>query len=71
LRRLVIVRRGLTDLDEATVACHPVEAQPVSQPLKVAQLSRTGDYTNDPLEAVELSILREDLVHLLPDLLTA
>ena len=31
--RLVIVGRGLTDLDEATVAARPVEAQPVSQPL--------------------------------------
>jgi hypothetical protein len=31
--RLVIVGRGLTDLDEATVAGHRVEAQPASQPL--------------------------------------
>jgi len=31
--RLVIVGRGVTDLDEATVAAHAVKAQPVSQPL--------------------------------------
>jgi hypothetical protein len=31
--RLVIVGRGLTDLDEATVAAHLVKAQPASQPL--------------------------------------
>jgi hypothetical protein len=31
--RLVIVGRGLTDLDEATMAGHPVEARPASQPL--------------------------------------
>jgi hypothetical protein len=33
VHRLVIVGRGLTDLDEATVAAHAVKAQPVSQPL--------------------------------------
>jgi hypothetical protein len=31
--RRVIVGRGLTDLDEATVAAHAVEPQPASQPL--------------------------------------
>jgi hypothetical protein len=31
--RPVIVGRGLTDLDEATVAVHSIEAQPASQPL--------------------------------------
>jgi hypothetical protein len=31
--RPVIVGRGLTELDEATVAAHSVEAQPASQPL--------------------------------------
>jgi len=31
--RLVIVGRGITDLDEATVVAHSGEAQPASQPL--------------------------------------
>jgi hypothetical protein len=31
--RPVIVGRGLTDLDESTVATRSVEAQPASQPL--------------------------------------
>jgi hypothetical protein len=31
--RLVIVGRGVTDLDEATVAAHSVKARPASQPL--------------------------------------
>jgi hypothetical protein len=31
--RLVIVRRGLTDLDEATVSAHSTEVKPASQPL--------------------------------------
>jgi hypothetical protein len=31
--RLVIVGRGLTDLDEATVVTHAAKVQPASQPL--------------------------------------